>query len=378
MRPRRHSASSQDSQTSGLLSIHSHGGATSGGSSSAAPTAGDKPHTLSQIAHRAVGDHHDKEESKHNRRRLFGDPSVVGGEHPGLERNDGSGRVSKGMPSTPWTNTKAKELRQEETGKTEESAEDKKKKQVAGEKMRHVMGVARDAGMNAEETHKDHDQRETKEDKDRKAIQHAIERLSLHTEGRLDHKTTEDPVPAHNSGSFQSSQARKDQEKFFHHDKATARQPDGEPASYPINGGKRPDHHQYQRAHEAGSGPNGVKQSSNGYENGGPEKMEDGDSQSVERSDSGDEDIERLPPRAPKENVNGDVPDAMAPTKDESLPGPRNDINLRPRIPDMQVILVLYSSKLLFEADAFFTVSHCQRIHRHPRQSASSSLAHCV
>lgn len=286
---------------------------------------------------------HEMPGDKHNQRKLSGDrqdPSVVGGEHPGLGRNDGSGRISRGMPNTPWTNTKAKELKKEETGETEEeSPEDRKKKQIAGEKMRHVMGVV-GGGMNREDLEKDQDQRETREDKDRKATQQAIERLSLHAEGHLDKERSENGS-SNSNGFAHSSQARKDQEKFFHRDKATARQPDGEPASYPLNNKERPDHRQNGNGEPQGnnSGVKGSQQSTNGYANHGSRPETDDDSHNESQSSSDSEVTEKLPPRAPKENVNGDVPDAIAPTKDESPPGPRNDINLRPRVPQIQVSL---------------------------------------
>jgi hypothetical protein len=360
LRPRPHSTSSQDSHTSGLSKISSHLHHETNPHNAPANGA-EKPHTLSGIAHRAIGDHdsghalHDMAGSEHNKRKLSGDqqdPTVVGGEHPGLGRNDGSGRVSRGMPNTPWTNTKAKDIKKEQTGETDESPEDRKRKEVAGEKMRRVMGVARDAGMNAEEMDKDHDQRETREDKDRKATEQAIERLGLHAEGRLDKPQSENVSP-HDNGSAYSSQARKDQEKYFHRDKATSRQPDGQPASYPLNNGARPDHRQNGTDHASESGVNDNEQSTNGYANHGVKEEGNGHSEIASHSSSDSEDMEKLPPRAPKKNVNGEVPGAIAPTKDESPPGPQNDINLRPRITDMQVSAAFVLDEFRGDTDAF-------------------------
>lgn len=365
IRPRPHSTSSQDSHTSGLskLSCHLHHDGTADGT----PANGtEKPHTLSGIAHRAIGDHdsghaiHEMAGDKHNKRKLSGDqqdPSIIGGEHPGLGRNDGSGRISRGMPNTPWTNTKAKELKEEETGETEEeSPEDRKRKQVAGEKMRNVMGVAFDAGKNAEEMERDQDQRETREDKDRKATQQAIERLSLHAEGRLDKEHSENGS-SHSNGFAHSSQARKDQEKFFHRNKATARQPDADPASYPLNDGGRPNHRQNGngKPHESNAGANDFAQSTTGHANYGSRGEAHGVSQHESQSSSDNEVTEKLPQRAPKENVNGDVPDAIAPTKEESPPGPRNDINLRPRVPEIQVSFDSVFRNFLVMLTCFFS-----------------------
>lgn len=328
VRPRKHSAGSQESNGTSIITPHQ---GESPVSTSAEPAgSAEKPHTLSGIAHRAIGDHATANNvnapgSKHNKRQLSGDqqdPAVVGGEHPGLDRSQSSGRFSKGMPSTPWTNTKVKEMRQEQNGETEESPEDREKKEIAVEKIRHVMGVS---GMDSDPSTRNQDERETKEDKDENNTREAIEKLSLHAERqRNGHgKSGTQQVASHDSGSFLQGQTNMDI--------PSAQKPTEEHASYPINNGSRPDHRQEREAN-SGEGDNGAV----GDELAPPAGTKEG-SESSGHSRSKDSDMERLPPRAPKEGVNGDVPEAMAPSKDESPPGPRNDINLRPRIPDMQV-----------------------------------------
>lgn len=322
VRPRKHSTSSRDSyEDSSTAPNHREPLAPT---STEPPRNTQKPHTLSGIAHRAIGDH--TSASNHNERHLSGqqqDPAVVGGEHPGLDRSQSSGRFSKGMPSSPWTNTKAKEMQHEENGQPEESLEDREKKELAVKKIRHVMGVSRSRL-------EDQDERDTKEDREERATQEAIESLSLHAEGRLDGhaQSGSRDVASHASGSFHQKQSGMDI--------PPAQQPKEEYASYPQNDGNRPDH-RHEREHNIKNDKDSLL-----VGHAGPVHTVAA-SRSSESSDrNSGSDIEKLPPRAPKENVNGDVPDAIAPSKEESPPGPRNDINLRPRVPDMQVSLTLY------------------------------------
>jgi hypothetical protein len=101
---------------------HGHTHETGGASTSHAPTGGDpqpngssnspnskpsedKPHTLSDIAHRAIGDH----------RRPEGDDGLhdrfqSGGDHPGLDRNQASGHYSHSMPGSALTKARKREL----------------------------------------------------------------------------------------------------------------------------------------------------------------------------------------------------------------------------------------------------------------------------
>jgi hypothetical protein len=344
---RRNSNSSERSHDSGFSasSVDMHHGKTSGASTSGAPFgANGKPHTLSDIAHRAIGDHvpdhahHSTAGNKYNKRELSGedqDPTVVGGEHPGLDRSAGSGRFSKGMPNTPWTNTKAEEIRKEQNGENEEpSPEEKKDKKVAGEKMRHVMGVAVDAGHNL----KDNENRETKEQRNEKETREAVERLSLHAERNAlgcEDKGTDGATPL-NNGDATISQARKQQEKFFHTDKMTSRQGDPEfvsdQASQEHDDSRRQSNSNGRQNHA-----NNDQKVNGDAVNGFRHSISEHEDPSTKSSNGDENDRERLPDRNPKENVHGQVPEAMAPTKKETAPGSQNEINLRPRVPDMQV-----------------------------------------
>lgn len=323
VRPRKHSTSSRESyEDSNTTSNQREPSA----STSAEPRRNaQKPHTLSGIAHRAIGDH--TSAGNHNRRQLSGDqqdPAVVGGEHPGLDRSQSSGRFSKGMPNSPWTNTKAREMQHEENGQSEDLPQDREKKELAVKKIRHVMGVSRSPLQ-------DQDERDTKEDREERATREAIEKLSLQAQGRLDGhaQSGSREVASHDSGSFHQKQMGMDI--------PPAQQPKREYASYPQNDGNRPDHRRERETHI-------VRNDKASLLDGHAEPVRTGAaSRNSESSDQQNgSDIEELPPRDPAENVHGDVPDAMAPSKEESPPGPRNDINLRSRVPDMQVSSMLY------------------------------------
>ncbi|KAJ9102280.1 hypothetical protein QFC19_004828 [Naganishia cerealis] len=347
---RRNSISSDRSHDSKFSSssVDLHHGKTSGASTSEAPFGSTgKPHTLSEIAHRAIGEyapdhaHHSTTGSKYNKRALpedRQDSTVVGGEHPGLERSAGSGRVSKGMPNTPWTNVKAEELRKDRDGESEESSpEEKNAKKLAGDKMRHVMGVASDAGMDTEHIDEDHEKRETKEDRDEKATRDAVEKLTIHADLHnrdLNNRRSGEPT-SHDNEEVYTSQARKDQEKYLHMDKTTARQ--GNPEFVADQASDNRDDSRQRSVSHSPDGRASAEPKTNGHAICGSRNQEDSEhEESSEPRDGDAKDIERLPNRNPKENANGEVPDGMFPTKKETAPGPQNEINLRPRIPVMQ------------------------------------------
>ena len=334
------------------------------GASNEAPSE-DKPHTFSDIAHRAVGDH--------RHRRPEGDDGLhdrfqSGGDHPGLDRNEASGHFSHSMPGSALTKARKRELAELDREKEKSGGSGGRDRKGKGREQgdaprdedevhddgdssdglerlkdgegqdpatRHAAHALRDAVGGdldpASSTQKDSDlkghaggRRIDREEKEAREVERATRRVEREAE--------EDESKQHlkKPSAVQQSQGR-----FLDEDFVPPRQPTDQSLSYPYTG-HRPEHAYQGRNKEEMQEGQGSELPEHQHK--GSLGRRDAEDQREEMNDEEKEedDRERLPKHDERPNENGKVPPILAPTKKEERPGPRNEINLKPRITKIQ------------------------------------------
>jgi hypothetical protein len=329
-------------------SSHHHAHKTGQASTSGAAGHIEKPHTLADLAHRAVGDHpHDNEPGHDNLHQRFNE----GGEHPGLDRNAESGHISHGMPGSALTGERRRDLEREKKGKGKAPRmgggdDDHSENEHAVDALQKAVGGNFSNGHD-KDTYDSDPEDLSGHARGKKIPREKIEREEIRrAEKRLEQHAEENQEAHHLHGH---TNAQEGQRKFLNPDVHTGRQPTGQEASFPFTG-HRPEHAyvgqegqgqedgmEDSNASSNGSGQPGQArgmQHGGGGENQGQTDHRTAEEQRGKMNDKEKEqdDMERLPPRDPQPGETGQVPDGMAATKEEERPGPRNEINLNPRI----------------------------------------------
>lgn len=345
----------------------------------------DKPHTFGDIARRAVGDH--SSSHAHHNNPHGGDGFHArfdsGGDHPGLDRNQESGHFSHGMPGSGLTKARKAELEHtpgvslkdekndgpgsiaarrgrtggedgdgEEFGRMgEKEKEDPRYRKAAG-LLQKAVGGNLDSGKDQDQ---DRDQGGAQQQKDSDLSGHAagrrigreeMEQREVDRATKIVERHAEEHAEEHHPSARAEeklSTAQESQRRWLDPDGIPPRQPTGQDLSYPYTG-HRPEHAYHGKSKEETMDREGDDQDPprvHGHrddEDHANEGARDPEAQRDHMTDEEKEedDRERLPKQDRRPAENGQVPDVLHGSKREERPGPRNEINLKPRVPKIR------------------------------------------